>query len=163
MDNGYWYPDKDTNQIFADNLNAIMKATGFGVAGSDGNGFTIDEHYLDWAYASWGTTNDITLKRDVNNGYYVLEINTPLDVNYSGAAGGGDIAPISRDIVKFMISSFSSTPETVYNYIYNGLYKDASTLNCTTYQKAGDCKILLDENFQVTDGFHIKFYIKPAK
>ena len=40
----FWYSDDNTRQIFADNGNAIMDATGVGVAGSAGNGFTISEY-----------------------------------------------------------------------------------------------------------------------
>ena len=43
----FWYADDNSLQIFADNGNAIMNATGVGVAGSDGNGFTIFENQLD--------------------------------------------------------------------------------------------------------------------
>lgn len=169
-DNMYWYGGSDVStsteamNILFDNARAIMKATGIGVQGSAGNGFTVSEYWMEWATAAYGVNNDIMLQRDIDNDQYVLIINVPLDKFESVTHGGKDIAPMYRDILKFMISSFSSTPETVYNYLYNGIYYDASTLNCSIYQKVGDCQILLDKNFYFADdGIHLKFYIKPAK
>lgn len=145
-------------QTIAESAQTIMNITGYGIEGSPANGFTISEYYIEWAYADYLTVNDLSLKRDTTNGYYVLEINTPLDVDIFATK---DIAPISRDLVMFICSTISSTPQTLYDYIYKGLYEDASILNTSKYKSVGDCQVKFDKNFWYSEySVHCAFYIK---
>ena len=142
-----------------DTLNGVRDAViSTGVIGENAQTFAVEQYRISWSYTSYSSSNDIMLDRNPLDGTYTLTINTPLD---SDIFGVHDVAPYSRDVLLTMCSIFSSQPQTIYDYIYNGLYIDASTLNTSKYKTVGDCKVKLDENFYFTDtATHVTFYIK---
>ena len=128
-----------------------------GLIGNSSSNFTVQRNSIVWNWLGAGSAGDFMLQRA--NGYYVLEINASLSDFKNGA--GTQLAGSNRDIVTAMCSFISSTPKTLADYIYKGLYEDASILNTSVYKSVGDCQVKFDSYFYENEnGTHCKFYIK---
>lgn len=162
----WWWTGSENDKTALSAMNRIyLTCEDFGeglvAIGHDGqsiNGFTVSRNRI-WFSWKGGDMEHFSLQRDPQNGYYVLTINQSLkSQDYFGI----DTAVWNRDIVKTLCSFVSSKPNELFNYIYKGLYEDASILNTSVYKSVGDCQVKFDSYFYENEnGTHCKFYIKP--
>ena len=162
-----WYgggdANHDTMQTLLDGAIAIQEATKMGIAGSSSNGFTITEFGIEWAFASYSAFNDIELYRNPNEGYYTLTIRTPLDEYIIEAWNNMDLAPISRDVTRYVLSTISSEPEKLFDFIYEVIYGDDAVTESVNnkFATVGDTRIMLDfDKYNATGS--IIFILEPA-
>lgn len=128
-----------------------------GVSKESVNGFTVSQGSIWW---SWNGADNhyFELTRNRVNGYYVLTIKQSLK---SAPYGNWELSNWNRDIVLTLCSFISSEPQTLYNYIYNGMYGSGTAFNTSVYESVGDCQVKLDKTFYENEnGTYIKFYIK---
>ena len=121
-------------------------------------GMVVQNNALEWAYTTYGSMNSFELHREPSNNRYRLEVNIRL---CDGTVlDGTDIGPINRDILKYLCSVVSSTPDTLANYIYEVLEVDGSKISTSSWTSVGDCNIKIDPNFYDN---HYPFYIKAGE
>ena len=144
--NTHWYgntADTETGQVLSDTLNAVRDTViSKGVINSTDQGFAVEQYQIAWAWGSYSSTMDYALKRDPLTKTYTLELNLPFDSYVS--SWGVDVTAYNQDIIRTLISCFSSNVETVYAKIYQDVYGDVC-ISDTGWTTVGDCKIQYDD------------------
>lgn len=162
--NTFWTGDSSdtpTVQTMYDTLNGIANAViSTGVIGENAQTFAVEQYRISWSWTSFSSTMDYSLRRDPLTQTYTLELNLPFDSYVSSF--GVDVTSYNQDIIRTLISCFSSNVNEVYSYIYKGIYEDASVLNTSKYKTVGDCKIKFGSESYITEDniYHLVFYIK---
>ena len=156
-----WIADKGAEeQILDDVLSDVRWALiDMDIISNHNQAFLYQNYAITWDWTMKGWDSDLELRRDPTTDTYTLIINRDLKSDYLSLMKA-DYAPYNRDIVKVFLSIFSSTPEEVFDYLYEGMYENAKLLSSSTYKSVGDCQIKMDKTFSFKDGKlqHIKFY-----
>lgn len=155
-----WWGDVDdtkSGQALGDTLDSIFYALeAKGVAYSGTQAFLLQDNIISWDWASYSGSHDFSLVRDTTNGEYVLEINCPLDKD---EFFGRDLAPYNKDIVKVLVSCFSSEVEDVYFEVFDSIYgdNDISIPMYPSWATIGDCQASFDYEASYNNHFVFKF------
>lgn len=121
-------------------------------------GFSVDNNAIEWCYTTYGSMNDFELWRNPDSDIYTLEVNTRL-CDGKFILDGTDIAPYSRDILLYLCSVVSSTPDTLYANLYEDL-EGNSFISDSSWSTIGDCKVKWDSSNSYEN--HVTYIIKSA-
>lgn len=144
--NTHWYGntnDTATGQVLADTLNSVASAIiSTGVIGENAQTFAVEQYRISWSWTSFSSTMDYSLRRDPLTQTYTLELNLPFDSYVSSF--GVDVTSYNQDIIRTLISCFSSNVNEVYSKLYQDVYGDVC-ISDTGWTTVGDCKMQYDD------------------
>lgn len=106
-------------------------------------GFLVGNNAIEFEFTDYGSMNAFELWRDPSNDRYTLEVNMRLSDGHHVYAGT-DLAPYARDILLYMCSVVSSTPDTLYAQILEDITGDIC-ISDSSWTTVGDCKVQYDD------------------
>ena len=133
----------DVEQTLANTLNSVANAIiSTGVIGENAQTFAVEQYRISWSWTSFSSTMDYSLRRDPLTQTYTLEFNLPFDSYVSSF--GVDVTSYNQDIIRTLISCFSSNVNEVYSKLYQDVYGDVC-ISDTGWTTVGDCKMQYDD------------------
>ena len=130
-----WFGDGQDNRDNSAKKEKEMLALedAIGVTATNGTGFYASNFSMEFYWGGVGSTPDLALYRDVDNGCYYLAINYDISErvrNYE-----------DRDVLRMLLSICSSNPIELENWIYNDCFITNNPIAEDTWAKVGDSKV----------------------
>ena len=129
-----WFGDgqdnRDNGSLVGDKMDELENA--IGVTASNGTGFYVSNFSAEFYWGGVGSTPDLALYRDVDNGCYYLAINYDISErvrNYE-----------DRDVLRMLLSICSSNPIELEADIYNLTFGD-SNIGLDEWVETADVKV----------------------
>lgn len=150
----------DAMQKLYDTADAIHDAcVNQGIMPWDSAGFLVGDNAISWSFTTFSSMNSLELWRDPSSNIYTLEVNIRLTPGHN-VLNGTDLSLYSNDILLYMCSVVSSTPDTLYANIYQDIEGEVC-ISDSSWTTVGDCKVKFDLNNSYNN--HYVYLIKAGE